>query len=504
MKPIKITALTLLFIIVLVNLPGAAEDANQLTPGETYSVSGYPLSLKEAIRLTLKNNFDIEIARLERKIIIYDIPIAQSIYDTTLTADVGYTVDEEEQPSTIFPKKQNLTDWNVGLSKKFSFGSLLSFNFLNRRNSAASLFATLNPYYKSDMEVSLTQPLVKNFFGLLDRGSVKLVRLDVSRLDLDVLDRVEANIADVHTKYWNLVFAYGDRDSRKEALEFAENFFKITKDQYENGAAEDTDLFAAEANVEERKRDLLRADKIISDTSDNLKLAMNFFIEFTLSPQDKPTITSIELNKETHLLKALERRRDLQSAQIAIEEKNLSIRLKKNERLPQIDLIGTFTANGLAREMIDAVGEAASMDDPTYFIGVEVSYPFENRKARSEFKQSELEKAQAIWDMKKIEKEIYVDIEKTVRHIIFKEKQGRHNEKIYDLQNKKLKGEEKKYGFGRSSSDTIIRFQDDVVNAKTGLILALTDYEKALINLKRNQNVLLDEIDWVTYEEIQE
>ena len=73
---------------------------------------------------------------------------------------------------------------------------------------------------------------------------------------------------------------------------------------------------------------------------------------------------------------------------------------------------------------------------------------------------------------------------------------------LHNLQKKKLNGEEKKYGFGRSSSDVIIRFQDDVVNAKTGLILALTDYEKALVDLKRNQNVLLDEIDWVTYEEV--
>ncbi len=484
-------------------MPGLAKEANELTRGEHYSISGYPLSLNEAIRLTLKNNFDIEIARLERKIIAYDIPIAKSIYDTTLTADVGYTVDEEEPSSATLPKKQNITEWNIGLSKKFSFGSILSLDFLNKRNSAAPSTAIINPYYKSDVEVSLTQPLLNNFFGFLDRGSVKLVRLDVSRLDLDELDNIEENISDVYTKYWDLVFAYEDRDSKKEALEYAENFLKITKDQYENGAAEETDLFASQANVEERKRDLLKTDKIISDTSDELKLAMNFFTEFTLSPQDKPTTSPVELNKETHILKALENRRDLESVKIELEKKNLSVRLKKNERLPQVDLIGTFTANGLAREMIDAVGEAASMDDPTYFIGVEVSYPLENRKARSEFRQSELEKAQTIWDMKRVEKEIFVDIEKDIRNIIFKEKQVKYNEKIYELQKKKLEGEEKKYGFGRSSSDIIIRFQDDVVNAKTGLSLALTDYEKAIISLKRNQNILLDEIDWVTYEEVE-
>jgi len=45
--------------------------------------------------------------------------------------------------------------------------------------------------------------------------------------------------------------------------------------------------------------------------------------------------------------------------------------------------------------------------------------------------------------------------------------------------------------YGRSSSDIIIRFQEDLLGARLRLEEALFSYRKAIINLERNKNTLL-------------
>ena len=494
----KIKNILISFLTLILFIPGFSIEANTLNENESLTIEGYPLSLNEAIRLTLKNNFDIETSRLQRKINVRDVTAEYAIYDTELSADFGYTVDEKENTLTFLEDKENTTAWNLGLSKKLPFGTTLSLDLNSSRNSTK----TPGKYYIASETISITHPLLNNSFGFADKSNIKIVKLDVSQLDLGILNKIEKNIADTINTYWELVFAHKNLHSKQEALSFAEHFLEITQKQVNNGALEETDLFAAQANVEIAKRGLLNAKTSLANTSDDLKLAMNFFKDLDFAPSEKLPEPENSLSREKALTNALENRRDLKQAHINSEKKDITINLKKNELLPQLDLIGTFTSNGLSRELADAMGESSGMDDPTYFIGLEITYPIENTKARSVVEQSQFEKAQAILQIAKTEKEIFVDISKAARNIDVIQKQCEHDRKTVELQKNKLNGEEKKYNFGRSSSDIIIRYEDDVINAKTQLFRTLTDYQKALVNLKLKENTLLDDIDWITYEEI--
>ena len=179
MKTHKTLILTVACFFTLANLPGFAKEANLITQGEAYSIEGYPLSLQESILFATKNNFEINIARIEQNINSFNVPIAKSIYDTTLTANFGYTVDNDELTTSLDRNKENETDWGIGLSKKFSWGSILSLDLLGKRNSANTNTPGFNPYYTSDGSASITQPLLKNSFGIIDRNTVSIEKIDV-------------------------------------------------------------------------------------------------------------------------------------------------------------------------------------------------------------------------------------------------------------------------------------------------------------------------------------
>ena len=64
---------------------------------------------------------------------------------------------------------------------------------------------------------------------------------------------------------------------------------------------------------------------------------------------------------------------------------------------------------------------------------------------------------------------------------------------IADLQDQKLKEEEKRFKRGRSDTDTIIRFQEDLNQARLLAAEAKFLYQEELINLRQAEGSLLNE-----------
>ena len=51
----------------------------------------------------------------------------------------------------------------------------------------------------------IEQDLGKNFFGIKDRGDVKVVLIDIESAEYTTLDKIETSIAEVQKAYWDLV-----------------------------------------------------------------------------------------------------------------------------------------------------------------------------------------------------------------------------------------------------------------------------------------------------------
>jgi outer membrane protein TolC len=119
--------------------------------------------------------------------------------------------------------------------------------------------------------------------------------------------------------------------------------------------------------------------------------------------------------------------------------------------------------------------------------------PLENRQAKGEFESAKLEKAKYILLLKKAERQILTQINNRVMQVNTAIERAATNKEVVKLQGKKLKAEERSFQFGRSSSDLLIRYQEDLLEARLALAASLYEYKLALIDLKLTQNALLDE-----------
>jgi len=487
MKFKKIISILVLFCFLQVslNFPLFAGDRKKLD-----------LTLEKVSELALLNNLDIQITKYDAYIKRNDIYSAISIFDIILNAGISYEDDRLQRTNTLVATKSKTTDYNLDLSKKLNTGTTVGVGFDHTRDWSDLTSSISNPSHDSQATVSVKQEVGKNFFGLIDRTDIQITKLDIENSDYTSLDKIESYLADAQEAYWNVVLNREKVKIREVMLDRATSLYKIYKQKIKIGLAESPDIYAAEANMNIRKNQLLSSQNELSIAESNLLLKLNLDHrdEIEIIVDEVLNIAGIQEQLFLNSLKiAVDNRRDYKKAFNDVESKRLNLVMKKNNLWPEIDLEASFVRNGVAQKYKDATEGITDSDNPKYYFGINFKYPLENSEAKGQFKSAQFDKAKSLILLKKKEREIVVEINDAVGTVNTTLENVKNNYTIVQLQEAKLKEEEKRFKLGRSDSDTLIRYHDDLLLAKISLVNSLYEYYSDFIDLRVKENSLLDE-----------
>ena len=260
------------------------------------------------------------------------------------------------------------------------------------------------------------------------------------------------------------------------------------------GSAELTDLYAAKANKKLRQSELLVEESNLNTAQNKLKLLINnkeAASSVHILPVDTIDISPKDVLLVPNLKTAFDNRRDYKRARDDIEAKDIELMMKKNEQWPQLDLEGSFKMNGIRRSLLGSIQDTLDETNTEYYAGLTFSFPLEGREAKSAYEKAKGEKAKSLVSLKKIEKTIVSEIDNKVRTVNAYRQRANEFFEVAELQKQKLQEEEKKYRYGRSDSDRIIRFQEDYLNSEIAKGQAILDYMEALVELYLSQNTYL-------------
>ncbi|MFH1061972.1 MAG: TolC family protein, partial [Candidatus Omnitrophota bacterium] len=395
--------------------------------------------------------------------------------------------------SSLSGTKSRLNNYSIGLSKTIPMGTTLGLELADARGSGDSTFSSINPNHDAQVKFTLNQPLGNNFFGMLDRGQIKLSRLDIDNSDFNVLNRIEQSLGDLQKAYWQLVLYSEELDIARKMLERTKNLYKIFEQRKNLGLVEDAELFALEANLIQNNIDIKIAEQKLRMAQNALLLALSEE-DFTLNimPTNKLECLASKITVQDFLQTAIVQRRDYKQAKNDLEMKKINLSMKQNSLWPQIDLDASFAHNGLEAAQADAWQNISDQDNPELYLGLSLSLPLENRAARSKKQKAENEKAKALLGLKRIEHAIIVEINNAVDTVNVHIENIKSRQKIITLQEKKLLFEEKRFRNGRSNTDTLVRFQQDLLTAQRNLAQTLFAYKAARIDLQQAENSLLN------------
>jgi len=477
--------------IVLVNL---LFGVNFLVLGKDMPLE---LSLSNVTNLALENSLDIQIAKFDAYISKTSLLKTESIFDTFLEIEASYDRDKKAQTSTILGNLTKEHGLSVGLEKKLPTGTTISLDANGKKNRSDSVFSTLNPYNESLLELSVTQELGKNFFGLADRSDIKITKIDIENSSFTSLDSIETVLADVQEAYWNFALKDTELFIKKDMLNEAEKLYETYKDKFDLGLVEESELLAVEALVYTRRSDVAIAD-LNRETAKNalLFLVNKGDFEEKIIPTDNLACPIEAVDLYTALSEAVEYRRDYKRIKNDLRKNKINIVVKKNALWPQIDLEASLIRNNLNSDRRQAWEDIATDSNDEISLLLRFKVPLENRAAKSELEKVKLENGRSILLLKRTERLILQEINDKVKEVNTAKKKVRLFKKIVQLHRKKLAEAVKRFNFGRSDSDTLIRYEEDLLQARLSLAAALFDYRVGLIGLETAKNTLLDKY-WV-------
>ena len=318
------------------------------------------LSLNDAIRRTLENNNEIEIARGDVRLAEQTLYGLEGIYDPVFT----YTpqVNNSVRPVVnIFggagtAGTVSTTDYNndVAVNKQFGRGGgNFTYFFNNTRETTSADNNSLNPFYSSAQGIQFTQPLWRDRSIDRNRQQIRIQRKRLEQSDADFRRRTIDVIQLVQRAYWDLVFAMRNEQNQVANVKLAQENFRRTEASVVAGASAPLQRAEVETELSTREANLLIANQQVTIAENALKQLMlrdPLAPEWSkaLVPTDQPSFDETPLNLETALKEARDNRPELRRLKLESDVSDINLQFYRNQTKPRIDLVGTFQTNGLA------------------------------------------------------------------------------------------------------------------------------------------------------------
>lgn len=293
------------------------------------------IQLEEALSLAQKANQQIKIAQIDQQIASANVKQTEALWLPQL--NLSYTAMNTNNPLNAFGFK--LQQANV---------TAADFNPALLNNPGAT------PNYLT--QLSLQQPIIN--MDMLQMRKAAEQQVQISSLQTKRTE--EAVKMQVTQLYLQLNFLYQALDVVKSALITSQSIYQFTKNRFDQGLMQKSDLLNVEVQVKNTETRLHELQSNISQVSDQLSLMMN-------KPQGviyKTIPASLNIANEQVQIIPTERA-DLKAMQTGLDVYDIAIKGSKMSWLPRLNAFANYQLNDRK-----ALGFTAG----SYFAGIQLSW----------------------------------------------------------------------------------------------------------------------------------
>jgi outer membrane protein len=496
-------------LVALGLVPGTAALALAQEQPETLK-----LSLDDAVERALKNNNDIAVQRYNPELSAEDVRSAEGYYDPALFANLSRTSTDSKATNVfsgaeVVNSKNNV--WNFGLDVPVKTGATFQLTFNNNKFSTNNIFATFNPSYNSTLNASVSQPLLKNFRFDAPRTQLRIAKINRDISDVQFHQTIVNTVAAVKYYYYDLIYALDNLGAAQKSLALAQQLLDENEIRVKVGTMAPLDVVSARAEVAAREEGVIVAENAVAEAEDTLKQVIfpendpkMWSIKIVLT--DRPSDAPVPVDMAGAVSKALDKRTDIVAARKALEASDATLSYRKNQLLPQVNLVANYGASGTGGTQLirddppfgpvtdtipggysDALSEMIGRDFPTWTVGFNVSYAIPNRSAKAAAARARLSKEQALASLRRLELQVAAEVRTAGRAVESGIKQVASSKAARELAAERLDAEQKKFAAGMSTNYLVTQAQRDLADQEVAEIQAVANYAKSVVNFQRVQ-----------------
>jgi len=483
-----------------------ADERTGVDPGSQH------LTLREAIRLALLNNRELQIQRINPDVARVTLGGAFGYYDPAFIADArhenatdtGGFDPADFSRDAIYSAESYVTRFGLtgflpsGLSYTLNGDYAHSFGDRNGLNFDS---------YKIAGGATVRQPLLKNFW--IDQGrmiiQVSRRELRISELGVDYVTM--STINDVQQSYFELQYAGESAGVAGQLLESRRRMLAGVQRRLQEGLATVSDETAARSQVALAELDVLTASNSVWMSENQLKslLGDSFTnpVEKRVVPVERLVAVPTLFDTLESFHRGLEQRPDVAQLKQEVEKAGIDLRFRRNQLFPGLDVVAGYGRRGASSAQVlppasaraslsEATDQWLDGDSPSDMLGVIFSMPLSRKSERENFRASKYLKAQADLRVKQREELVLREISDALANaraslarVDAAQRARRDAQTAADDEEKKLLG-------GKSTLFFVWQLQDGLTRAQNAELRAKADYNRALSQLHFAEGSLLE------------
>ncbi|HEX5397583.1 MAG TPA: TolC family protein [Verrucomicrobiae bacterium] len=465
------------------------------------------MSLQDCIQDALAHNFDVQIQRINPQISQYNLNAAYAGYDVSFNASGqhSYSVSGASFRNGVIyaGTKQNANTFDSGFSGVLPWG--LNYNFSGNisdsygtSGSGSTNFFGL-PFENSygQIGVTLTQPLLKNFWIDSTRLNIKVAKNNLKSSEQGVRQQLITSVTAVANAYYELIFAQENVKVQEEALQLAQTQLDQDRQRLQIGTLAILSVQQDESQVATSKANLIAAQSTL-DTDENIlkNLLTDNYVKWQgtdIQPSQTLTAPLQTFNLQDSWNNGMTKRPDLLQAKLSVESQGIQLKYSKNQLFPELDLVGSYGWAGQGKEYSDVFGQFDQGNEPFYTYGAKMTVPLGNLNARNQYKAAKANLKQVLLQLKQLEQTVLVQIDNAVKvaQSDYQSVQATKQARIYA--EAALEAEQKTYAVGKATTFEVLQYQNSLTSARSQELRALADYNKSLANLAAQEGTTLQQ-----------
>ena len=393
------------------------------------------MSLKDIVKRVVTNNAESRVASYQAAMDQARVIESEAAYDLKYFMSFNFNKQNDLFPTASNPSLSPTKSTTVTLDDMQT-----QFGFKQDTATGAKLEAVIqtdqffrsgpgarnirpNPFWTTEAKLQVSQPLLQNFGGEANAARIAVARNTEKVSLLEFRVALEKTLFETEQTYWQLVQAEQDVKIREQLLGRTIETTDLIKKRTGTAGTTNTELAQANAAIETRRLDLVRARSQVTDLSDTLKNKMNDPELPVSSPDlilatDVPTDMAIRFDRADQIQTALTYRAEIAEQQIKIDSTEITIKAAKNNELPKLDLVGSIGVLGVGININRTLKDQARFDYVDYAIGFQFEFPIGNREARAIRVRTELQRLQAIQQYRQLVDQVTFDVLKAEREVI--------------------------------------------------------------------------------------
>jgi len=454
------------------------------------------LKLEQCRALALEHNLAIKVQLIAPAIAAEKVSEQEARFEAAFFSNLTYSKTDTPTSTTLSGSEVDYSSVDLGVEVPLRTGGTVTFDLAESRTKTNNVFSTLDPAYVSDLSISISQPLLRNAGKRANTHAIRIANYERQIIDTQTKLEMIRVIAAADRWYWRLYAARRELGVRKKEYDLAKAQLEQARRFVDAGERPMIEIIRAEAGVAVRLEAIITSENELRDRERELKKLLNkpglkMQTPTALIPATEPDPVHYKLDKQSLVAKAIDNRMEMLEMELRIAADVSTIDYLQNQALPLVTLGYKYNINGLGATRSESFDMLDDKRFEDHQLGLRLLIPLGNQAAKSRLLQAFYQRRQRLATRENRQAAIELEVLNAIDQLEANWQRILASRQNAILAGRLFEAEKRQFELGLGTSTDVLDAQTTFADAQSAEILALTEYQIALVDLSYATGTLL-------------